>query len=238
MESVCEYPQPTVDDKRFVGKTVVITGAGGQFGRTGCLYFARRGCRVAALDVVDKALQETYNEMEKEFGKGNFDFKAWTCDVTDADSVKNAISQVVGRFRNIHYLWNNAGYQGAFAKSIEYDPKDFSRVMEINVTGQFIVMQAVAQQMRKQEGTGWSIVNTASVAGLHCTPAMIAYSASKSASISLTITAAKDFAEYGIRVNAISPALIGPGKSVSVYPTREFPNLTFYTTRIHVGPSK
>jgi NAD(P)-dependent dehydrogenase (short-subunit alcohol dehydrogenase family) len=84
-------------------------------------------------------------------------------------------------------------------------------VLEINVTGQFIVMKAVAKKMAESGGKGKSIVISASVAGLHCTPGMIAYSASKSAAISMSITAAKDLAEHGIRVNSVSPALIGPG---------------------------
>lgn len=77
--------------------------------------------------------------------------------------------------------------------------------------GMFIVMQAVAKQMAKQGGGGYSIVNTASVAGLRGTPAMVAYASSKAAVLAMTVTASKDLAPYGIRVNAVSPALIGPG---------------------------
>lgn len=79
----------------------------------------------------------------------------------------------------------------------------------------FIVMQACAKQMMKQgespNGGSYSIVNTASVAGLRGTPAMIAYSSSKAAVLAMTVTAAKDLAPIGVRVNSISPALIGAG---------------------------
>jgi len=73
-------------------------------------------------------------------------------------------------------------------------------------------MQACAKQMAKQEkGLGYSIVNTASVAALRGTPAMIAYASSKAAVLAMTVSASKDLAPFGIRVNAVSPALIGPG---------------------------
>jgi NAD(P)-dependent dehydrogenase (short-subunit alcohol dehydrogenase family) len=83
--------------------------------------------------------------------------------------------------------------------------------MNINVTGMFIVLQAVARKMAKKPSTEYSIVNTASVAALRGTPGMIAYSSSKAAVISMTVCAAKDLAIHNIRVNALSPALIGPG---------------------------
>jgi len=113
----------------------------------------------------------------------------------------------------IDFLWNNAGYQGQIAPTLDYDPVDFANVMNINVTGMFIMLQAVAKKMSADGGNNrsFSIVNTASVAGLRGTPAMVAYSSSKAAVLALTVCCAKDLAPYGIRVNAVSPALIGPG---------------------------
>jgi len=125
-------------------------------------------------------------------------------------------------------LWNNAGYQGEIKPTLEYDTADFARVMNINVTGMFIVLQAVAKRMKASydsiqqtttssiEGSTtashpFSIVNTASVAALRGTPAMVAYSSSKAAILAMTVSTAKDLAPSGIRVNCISPALIGPG---------------------------
>jgi len=87
--------------------------------------------------------------------------------------------------------------------------------------GMFIVMQACAKQMMRQgipnaddspaSSHPYSIVNTSSVAGMRGTPAMIAYTSSKAAVLAMTVTASKDLAPFGIRVNSISPALIGPG---------------------------
>merc|ERR1719223_747855 len=109
----------------------------------------------------------------------------------------------------ITHLWNNAGIQGVMKMSEEYPVADFAKVQEINVVGSFRVLQAVANSMKKTGGG--VIVNTASVAALRGSPTMPAYVASKAAIIGLTMSVAKDLAPYNIRVNAVSPALIGPG---------------------------
>lgn len=208
-----------VSDQRFSGKTIVITGAGGNFGREGCIFFTSRGANVVALDLNEKALEETLTEVEEKLTALNLKsenaIQTIQCDVTNVESVDNAMDTAVQAYGSIDMLWNNAGYQGQIKPTLDYDPKDFALVMSINVTGMFIVMQSAAKRMseaiKKDENRTFSIVNTASVAGLRGTPAMIAYSSSKAAVLAMTISAAKDLAPYGIRVNAISPALIGPG---------------------------
>ena len=218
LDSKCPDPVTTIaTDQRFQGKTIVITGAGGQFGREGCLYFCQRGARVAALDLNETTLQGTLEELQKHLQQ--FDFCAFPCNVTDASSITAVVQKIVQRFGRIDLLWNNAGYQGQICDMLEYDPQDFANVMSVNVTGMFIVLQAVAKQMKLQSSDtaidnrkdSYSIVNTASVAGLRGTPGMIAYASSKAAVIALSVGAAKDVARHGIRVNAVSPALIGPG---------------------------
>jgi NAD(P)-dependent dehydrogenase (short-subunit alcohol dehydrogenase family) len=214
----------------FAGKVIVITGAGGQFGRTGCIYFCRHGARVAGLDQSKEGLKETFTALEQALGdSSNFDFKPYVCDVTDAKQMQDVIDSIDFRFKRIDLLWNNAGYQGKIIPMLDYDPDDFKTVMDINVVGMFIVMQAVAKKMKNQHDNAaaaaaaaaadqggqsscsCAIVNTASVAALRGTPAMIAYASSKAAVLTMTVTAAKELAQYNIRVNAISPALIGPG---------------------------
>lgn len=144
------------------------------------------------------------------------------CNVTDPNSVQSAVDQAVEKFGVPNMLWNNAGYQGEIKPTLEYSIADFSNVMNINVTGMFTVLQTVAKTMAaaneaRTSGDGsvsshpFSIVNTASVAAMRGTPAMVAYSSSKAAILAMTVSSAKDLAPMGIRVNAISPALIGPG---------------------------
>lgn len=220
-------PPPTTIDSRFLNSVVVITGGGGNFGREGCLYFAQRGAKVAAIDMNAATLEETVSSVKDKLVESSSPFAdtdnifTATCDVTDTASVQGAIDAIVDHYGRIDMLWNNAGYQGQIKPTLEYDPKDFALVMNINVTGMFVVLQAVAKKMteqqRQQEGDendnrpSYSIVNTSSVAGLRGTPAMVAYASSKAAVLAMTVSCSKDLAPYGIRVNAISPALIGPG---------------------------
>jgi NAD(P)-dependent dehydrogenase (short-subunit alcohol dehydrogenase family) len=212
-EAKCDSPETAVEhDLRFVGKVIVITGAGGQFGREGCVYFAKRGARIAALDNNQEGLQGTFEALNQSLDDGSFDFKAFICDITSAGDTRTVTDAIVERFCRIDLLWNNAGYQGKIATLLEYDPEDFRMVMDINVTGAFIVLQAVAKVMSKRDPDATCcVVNTASVAGMRGTPAMTAYASSKAAIFSLTSVAAKDLAPFKIRVNAVSPALIGPG---------------------------
>lgn len=195
-----------MEDPRFHNKTIIITGAGGNFGRSGCLFFLRRGARIAALDLDEHSLNETISDLEMELklnddstmSAGIIRIKGYTCDVTKPDNVDSVISSVANDFGSIDMLWNNAGYQGQIKPTLDYDPSDFARVMNINVTGMFIVLQSVAKQMSKQKADGdavishpYSIVNTASVAGLRGTPAMVAYSSSKAAILAMTVSSAK-----------------------------------------------
>jgi NAD(P)-dependent dehydrogenase (short-subunit alcohol dehydrogenase family) len=198
---------------KFQGQTIIITGAGGNFGRDGCLYFAEQGAKIAALDNNAQSLEETVQYVNSKVP--DVTIFSHDCNVTDAPQIQQVVENIVAELGHIDLLWNNAGYQGQITPTLEYDPADFALVMNINVTGMFIVLQAVAKQMTKQgkraNGSYYSIVNTSSVAGLRGTPAMVAYASSKAAVLAMTVSTSKDLAPHGIRVNAISPALIGPG---------------------------
>ncbi len=190
---------------RFQEKTVLITGGGGDIGRASAHRFAMDGASVVILDIDEKKGLETAAELEGYGGR----VSSYACDVTRAAEVGATIERAVAEHGRIDCLFNNAGYQGAFAKTDEYPDDDFQRVVDVNIVGVYNMLKAGAQHMRQQGGG--VIVNTASMAGVEGPPNMLAYSASKFAVVGLTKTASKDLAPYGIRVNAISPALIGPG---------------------------
>ena len=193
--------------QRFAGKNIIITGAAGNFGREGCKYFAEQGAVVVGLDMDASKLVQTV-EYVSQHAKASV-CEGYACDVTNVGSVTEAIEQAVQFFEEttqrpvIDLLWNNAGYQGQIAPTLDYDLVDFANVMNINVTGMFIVLQTVAKKMaqeteniRKLKGDssacgGFAIVNTASVAGLRGTPAMVAYSSSKAAVLAMTVSTAK-----------------------------------------------
>ena len=181
--------------------TVLVTGAAGDIGTAIAEALARRGHRLALADHPSAGAQ--LNETVDRCRGVGAEAEAVTFDVTDEAAATSAI-QTLG---SLGGLVNNAGYQGVFTSVDRYPLDDARRVLEVNVLGVMTVLAAAARVM-----TGGAIVNVASMAGVSGAPNMPAYSASKAAVIGLTKAAAKDLAPMGIRVNAVSPAFIGPGR--------------------------
>lgn len=189
----------------FEGKTILITGGAGDIGKATAQRFAANGAGVVLLDLNEAKMADVAEQLEAyKVPIGTF-----RCDVTSDEDVAKVLKRAVEQFGRIDYVFNNAGYQGVFAKTDEYPSDDFQKVIDINVVGVFHILKAAAQHLR--DVGGGAIVNMASYAGVVGPPNMLAYAASKFAVIGITQTAAKDLAPYGIRVNALSPALIGPG---------------------------
>jgi NAD(P)-dependent dehydrogenase (short-subunit alcohol dehydrogenase family) len=176
--------------------TVLVTGAAGDIGSAIAEVLARRGHRLALADHPDVAAQ--LDELRRRLGAESVTF-----DVTD----EAAVTAAVEGLGPLGGLVNNAGYQGVFTSVERYPLDDARRVVEVNVLGAMTVLAAAARVM-----TGGAVVNIASMAGVSGAPNMPAYSASKAAVIGLTKAAAKDLAPHGIRVNAVSPAFVGPGR--------------------------
>lgn len=185
--------------------TVLVTGAAGDIGTAIAEVLARRGNRLALADHPDIAAR--LNETVDRCRRLGAETQGVTFDVTDEAAV-NAAVQGLGALGG---LVNNAGYQGVFTSVDSYPLEDARRVVEVNVVGTMTVLAAVSRVMIER-GAGGSVVNIASMAGVSGAPNMPAYSASKAAVIGLTKAAAKDLAPHGIRVNAVSPAFIGPGR--------------------------
>mmetsp|Transcript_14383 Transcript_14383/g.17100 ORF Transcript_14383/g.17100 Transcript_14383/m.17100 type:complete len:302 (+) Transcript_14383:21-926(+) len=192
--------------KKYSGKTIVITGAGGTFGAMGVQHFGSLGANVVLMDLNSSTLNAT---MDKLVDIPSNQLSCCVCDVRDYKAVEKALNEAIKPFNNkVDMLWNNAGVQGEMKPLLEYNPNDVDFVMGVNVVGTFNVLQIVGKNM--SNNGGGTIVQTGSVAALRGTPTMCAYVASKAAIHGLTMTAAKDLAPYNIRVNTILPALIGP----------------------------
>ena len=181
------------------GQTAIVTGAANGIGEVISRRLANAGARVAIADIDERAAAAAAESI----GEHSFPVRL---DVTDANSVQQAIEVVLARTQSLEIVMNNAGLAGKAAPIWEQTDEDWNRVLAINLTAPFFMCRAVMPH-RRSRGYG-RVVNIASIAGKEGNPNMVAYSASKAAIIGLTKSAAKEVATEGICVNAVSPAVI------------------------------
>jgi NAD(P)-dependent dehydrogenase (short-subunit alcohol dehydrogenase family) len=186
----------------FKGKTGFITGAGSGIGRCSAHVLARGGANLMIADVDKAGLEETRAGLEK-YGVG---VATAVCDVSDPAAVNEAVDETVRRFGSLDVAHNNAGILGPVGPMHEYSIATAHKLFNVNVFGVLQCMQAELRHMLKA-GRG-SIVNTASVSGVHAVPGIGVYTASKHAVIGLTRAAAADYSGLGIRINCVCPGYV------------------------------
>jgi NAD(P)-dependent dehydrogenase (short-subunit alcohol dehydrogenase family) len=177
----------------------VVTGGAQGIGLACVERFLEDGCRVAILDIdADKG-----NEVVSRLGHGTMFVN---CDVGDKSAVDDAVKQVVSHFGALNICVSNAGIVHG-ADFLDIEEEDFDRVMRINLKGMFLVGQAAARQMVKQE-SGGSIIFMSSVNAVMAIPDQVPYVVSKGGLSQLTKVASLSLAKHNIRVNAIGPGSI------------------------------
>lgn len=201
---------------RFQDKGVVVTGAGGGIGRAVCFEFAGDGAVVAACDVDLEMAERTAEDVRKEGGRAH----AVALDVTDPDAVKRGMAAAKQQIGSLDVLVNNAGVR-EIVPVLELSYEEWSRVINVNITGVFLCSQAFAREVIAAGGTG-AIVNLASTLGVMASPNRAAYTASKHAVTGLTKEMAMEFGEQGIRVNAVGPGVIRTPMTERYFQSEEY----------------
>ncbi|OQN98395.1 hypothetical protein B0A48_15663 [Cryoendolithus antarcticus] len=195
---------PTLAKFTLPGKVAIVTGAGRGLGFNMAQALAEVGVRgIAIMDVQQELGEKAAHELSEQTG---IDVRFYRVDVRDGHAMGQTVQDVVDHYGQLDILINAAGIADSNMKAETYDHEKFRRLLDINITGSFLVAQACGQAMIKS-GRGGSIINIASMSGsvVNYPQEQSCYNASKAAVIQLTKSLAAEWARYGIRVNSISP---------------------------------
>ncbi|OFI37024.1 dehydrogenase [Arthrobacter sp. SW1] len=197
-------------DLGLAGRTVLVSGAASGIGRACALAFAREGARLALLDIDDDAGAALQRELAGVPGAGASRF--FRADVSDEATVSGAVRDAAAAFGGIDAVVGCAGISGPVGLGVEdVALSDFRRVMEVNVTGQFLLAKHCAPFLRVAAGSSpgaGAMVLLASDSSFVAAPGMVPYNASKGAVLQLTRALSVELAADGVRVNCVCPSVV------------------------------
>ncbi|MFJ9419931.1 SDR family oxidoreductase [Streptomyces sp. NPDC101227] len=188
----------------LAGRTAVITAAAGAgIGGATARRFLEEGARIVIGDAHPRRLKESADALAEEFGADKV--AGLPCDVTDEDQVSALLDLAEERHGRLDILVNNAGLGGT-ADLVEMTDEQWTKVLDVTLNGTFRCTRAALRRMQAT-GDGGVIVNNASVIGWRAQRGQAHYAAAKAGVMALTRCAALEAAEYGVRINAVSPSL-------------------------------
>lgn len=180
------------------GQTAVVVGVGG-LGKIAAIGLAAAGARLAVADIDENRAKEVAGEINGSGGQA----EAYVVDVTQKSSVDNLFSEVIERMGRIHVSLNTSGIS-VRGNAEDFEESDWDKIIDVNLKGTFLCCQAAGRHMLEQGGG--SIINFSSIAGSAGIGKTPAYSASKGGVNQITIALAVDWADRGVRVNAVAPS--------------------------------
>lgn len=187
----------------FADRVALVTGGAAGIGRAIALDLARRGAAVAIADRDGDGAARVTAEIAATGGAA----RGFEVDMLDAGAVERMVADVSTHFGGIDALVNNAGTLGPIAPLWETNDQDVQATFDLNVRAVFTCTRLVAKQMMARRRG--SIVTIASIAGKEGPARISIYAGAKAAVIAMTKSWAKELTEYGVRVNCVSPALVG-----------------------------
>ncbi|MDH3652463.1 MAG: SDR family oxidoreductase [Saprospiraceae bacterium] len=211
---------------RFQNQVAIVTGGARGIGAGTAFRLAKEGARVALFDVLMDELEST----RADFLKAGVEVSIHTVDITDENQVKTSVKNIVSQHDRLDIMINCAGIAGPNAvKIVDYDYRDFQKVIDVNLHGSFLMTKyCIPPMLQNNYGR---ILLISSIGGKEGNPGMAGYAASKSGVMGLVKGIGKEYADTGITINGLAPAVIATPMNLDTHPD----TMAYMTSKIPMG---